>query len=95
MPNRTRTRKREISATQLDALEMMIAHDADLVRVRGGFWTVRPFANERSPSWWIYTNTVYAMTRAGLVDVADDNTPAWCVDRVITDAGRAAVTVNR
>jgi hypothetical protein len=86
--------------TQLDGLQHM-ADGKALYRVKGGFWTVDPVTSydtfgipkgeDGNTIWYVPTRTMEAMEKRGWVARANKYPEVWKDDRVITEAGLAAI----
>lgn len=84
----------KVSPTQMEVLRRLDSHPTGrIVREPGGFWTTPlcprgTYCGGTAPEWNVNIQTVRAMERAGLLEVASAG-PEWLADRKITDAGRA------
>jgi hypothetical protein len=91
-----RVGKLKLSPTQTETLSRMANDDGRLVRVSGGFWTTKNTPTKKDacltyPSWSVTINTVRALTRLGLIQLADDGVEEWRRPRELTEAGRKLV----
>ena len=80
----------------------MVATGEPLVRLPGGFWTLASVSRRRVapapgsdayevPAWFIPVGTVKAMDARAWLVRACRFPEAWRDDRILTDAGRAAL----
>jgi hypothetical protein len=78
----------------------MVATGEPLVRLTGGFWTLPTIprrtrtsggATYEVPDWWVLVGTVKAMDARAWLVRACRLPEAWQDDRLLTDAGRAAL----
>ncbi len=91
-----------MTPTQAEVVRRMAATGEPLVRLPGGFWTLasvprrhRPEAPGSSayevPAWHVPAGTVKAMDARAWLVRACRFPEAWRDDRLLTDAGRAAL----
>jgi hypothetical protein len=90
----------KITATMREALERAAADGAQLVYIRGGFWTTPscPVSPRGVPHWWVSTHTAHALERRGLlaaVAYSNDGNGAYVTGYRVTEAGRAVLDTAR
>lgn len=87
----------KLSPSQEEVVRRLRESGQDLVRVLGGFWTLRALGEpfQGVPAWYVTTNTVKAMERRGLLERTSEYPEYWRDSRRLARDPEAAARFSK